>query len=74
MINEVELKKQYNEELKRYKKCEDFMENPKISLEEKMKWIPQSQEIINKLGGMLNTMKQNSIKYKDSEVLHGFLI
>ncbi len=74
MLNDTEVKKQYNEELKRWKKYEAFCESNKHNLEEIEKWVPQAQQITNTLSNLLNIMKQNSICYLESEVLHGFLI
>jgi Na+/phosphate symporter len=63
-----ELKKHYNMFLSRYKQAEKYMARQDISQEEKMKWVPESQKITEKLGNILETIGV----YTAEEALNGF--
>jgi hypothetical protein len=62
------MKKQYNQALKSYKNAENYMDNPNISLERKIKRVPEVQEITRKLSNLLNIIKT----YNIDEALNGF--
>lgn len=65
-------KQQYNTLIKRYKKYEEFVENPNISMEDKYKWVPEAKLLINQLGGLLVKLKDLEVMYTHEEVLNGF--
>lgn len=68
----VELQKHYNGLLHRYKKAEEFLDNPVIPIEDKEPHIPEFQGIINSLNNTLHQLKVNGISPTDTEILVGF--
>lgn len=64
----LESKKHYNTLLSRYKQAEIYMSRTDISDEEKMKWVPESQKITEKLANILQTIGV----YSEDEALNGF--
>ena len=67
-MRDYELKKQYNEVLRRFYKAEMYLENNDIPLEEREKHIPKAKEVIDGL----NTLLKEIGTYTDHEMLNGF--
>lgn len=63
-----ELKRQYNELLKRFYKAEMYLENPAVSLEEREKQIPRLQDVITGLNKLLVEIGTHT----QHEALNGF--
>ena len=61
-------KQHYNMELSRYKKAEEFMNRQDISIDAKMKWVPEMREITKRLSNILQTIGV----YTEDEALEGF--
>jgi len=72
MQNLQEATQNYNELLKRWHKYQNFVENPKISLEEKEKWVPQAQTLTHELSRKLIEISKLGYKYSDEEARNGF--
>lgn len=63
-----ELKLEYNKSLKRYYKAMEYFDRKDISQEEKEKYLPNFQEILNKLNYLLSKLEV----YTNQEVMEGF--
>lgn len=70
----AEVKQQYNEIMKRWKKYEAFVSDKDVSMGEKIKWSGQAQKLTNELSEMLKLLKNEGIAYTDYEILNGFEI
>lgn len=69
MNNIIELKKQYNEVLKREKKAQLYIDNPNVSDDTVYgKYMPEYQKIIRQLSRLLNEIGT----YTQEEALEGF--
>lgn len=73
-MTELEIKTNYNNQLKRWKKYEAFVNDKNVSMDEKLKWVPQAQGLTTELSNLIEEMKQHNYTYTDDEVLHGFLL
>lgn len=67
------IKGEYNEYLSRYKKASRWIDDPKRTMEEIEKWLPEFERIIAHLGELLLEMQKMGINYSDDEVLKGFV-
>lgn len=63
-------KQRYNELLARFRKAEEYLDNPGIELSERERHIPLALEII----GNMNKLLKQIEKYTEHEVLHGFTL
>lgn len=64
----IQLKKDYNKLLERYKNGEAYFENKNVSMEDKEKQIKNFQLIMGELSHLLTKIKD----YTDENVLGGF--
>lgn len=62
------IKNRYNQLLSRYKQAEVYMNNPKVSNTQKEAYLPELRKITEKLGILLNSIKE----YTEEEALNGF--
>ena len=67
-----ELKVAYNRLLARYKKAEIYVDNPKISDEEKEKHMPEFRKLIKAISEAIITFSEMGVTMSDSEVMEGF--
>ena len=67
----IGLKQQYNESLIRLKKAEAFMDGP-APIEEKEKWQPEFQSIIEKRENLYDYIKQTGYVMTPDEIENGF--
>lgn len=63
-------KKNYNKELDRFYKAEEYFDRKEIPQEEREKFIPNFKQILNDLNYYLCKIQ----KYTDDEILKGFEI
>lgn len=66
-----QLKEQYNTVIDRYNKAEQYFASD-ASREEKEQFIPQLQEVINILGGLIRQIRIHGHEMTSSEILEGF--
>ena len=62
------LKQQYNKFLARHDKAVAYLEDEKIPLYERMKWLPEHRKLCQQLGAMLVEIGE----YTNIEALEGF--
>jgi hypothetical protein len=60
---------QYNNLLRRWHKYENFVENPEISMDEKLKWVPEARKLMQDMGRLLDAIKAQGHEYTEKEVL-----
>ena len=64
----IELKRQYNELLKREKKAEAYLDSPDRTPEEIARWTPEFQHVLKELNDLLQRIGTCTAK----EVCYGF--
>ena len=65
-------KMKYNEYLTRHIKAVEYLDNVKVAMLEREKWIPKYQEVLKELEYTLCLFDSEGIKYSDDEVNGGF--
>jgi len=67
------LKQDYNKLLERYRKAEQFLENPKIEQTKKEQWTPEFVKITEQLSYLMRKYKElTGNEMLDENVLQGF--
>ena len=69
-----ELKKEYNNLLQRHMKAAVYMDDEKVPIQDREKWMPEFQKIGYHLNRMLNMFDIRGIEVSVKEVLGGFVV
>lgn len=66
------LKEEYNKLLEREKKAAQYLDDNTKPIAEREKWIPQYKNIIDRLGAIIDELRQLGYKMTDNEIIEGF--
>mgnify|MGYP000906025151 CR=1 FL=1 len=62
---------EYNDLLKRFYKATDYLDNKKIPMAERKRWLPEFQKIILRMNEILGELKKQGREPSNKEIMEG---